>query len=94
MIVDRCPAVCGLGAVRCELPNRHNSPHENSENGRLTWEPNYVGDLRRELEDGAWRWRSLLSDVLDDIGEALTSEAIVDARESLADAQRAAEAQA
>lgn len=90
MSADRCPATCGLGEVRCELPNRHDSPHENNDSGRLTWEPSYVASLRRELGAGAWRWRDLLADVLNDIGEGLASEAIVEAHEALADARREA----
>ncbi len=50
---DRCSAVSGIGAdYRCQLPKGHNSPHENTDSGsRMTWEPRYVADLRRELED-------------------------------------------
>lgn len=80
---ERCSATCGNG-VRCELPDRHNSPHENNECGRLTWEPAYVGDLRHELKHGPHMWRALLADVVDDIGPSLHSEAIGEARDALA----------
>ncbi len=55
-----CGAVTGVGAdFACELPAGHNSPHENNDQDcRMTWEPLYVADLRRELEDArdALRW--------------------------------------
>lgn len=59
----RCPMVTTHGAIPCELPLGHNSPHENNENGKLTWESVYVADLRRkaqEIDD----WVELLRDVL------------------------------
>lgn len=77
----RCPMVTSHGAIPCELELGHNSPHENTENGKLTWEPRYVGDLRQEAE-AAEDWKQLLREVLDDVG-AMSSEAIEDARRAL-----------
>lgn len=58
---DRCPMVSSFG-VACELSRHHNSPHENNEHGKLTWEPNYVAVLRRDLE--------LAHDALDGLAHA------------------------
>ncbi len=48
-----CGAVSGIGAdYPCQLPEGHNSPHENNDQGcKMTWELRYVADLRREVED-------------------------------------------
>lgn len=79
----QCPVSSSSG-VRCELREHHNSPHESTAHGgTLTWEPSYVAELRREAERGPWRWRNLLQDVLDDLGDGITSEAIEDAREAI-----------
>ncbi len=44
---QRCAAT--IGNVQCELVARHNSPHQNTSDGTMTWEPRYVADLRSEL---------------------------------------------
>jgi hypothetical protein len=76
---DRCESVSGFGEdIRCALPKGHDYPHK-AEDGHMTWEPIYVANLRREVENGPRRWRLLLADVLDDIGTELHSEAIDEA---------------
>jgi len=82
-LTERCPARVEFGDLRCELPAGHNSQHENTEHGKLTWEPAYVGDLRRELRNGSWRWKSLLEGVLSDLGPAMRAQSVDDAREAL-----------
>lgn len=77
----RCPMTTTHGAIPCELPHGHNSPHENAENGKLTWESSYVADLRRKGEE-VDDWKALLRDVLADLGD-LRSEAIDYARKEL-----------
>ncbi len=85
MSTDSPQCEATIGAVRCQLPERHNSPHEHGDaDGKTTWEPSYVGDLRYELKHGPHMWRALLSDVIDDIGPSLHSEAIGEARDALA----------
>lgn len=84
---DRCPAET-LG-MRCDLDAGHNSPHRHEDNGGVaTWEPRYVGDLRRALEDAQQDpWRFHLKEVLDAIGPELTCEAIRDANDALDEAE-------
>lgn len=77
----RCPMTTTFGAIPCELAHGHNSPHENNENGKLTWESVYVADLRRKCDE-VDDWKQLLRDVLDDLGD-LKSESIDYAREAL-----------
>jgi len=37
--------------VTCQLPAGHDSPHRHEDEGGITtWEPRYVGELRREVE--------------------------------------------
>lgn len=87
---ERCPMVARGTLERCELEEGHNSPHQASGDwGKMTWEPGYVGDLRREIEGGVWRWQGLLADVLEEIPEAWHSEAIDEAREALREAEAA-----
>ena len=82
-----CPARAA-GGPQCQLPEGHNSPHRHEdEYGKTTWEPRYVGDLRRELEGGVWRWRGLLADVLEEMPDAWHSEAIDEARAALKEAE-------
>lgn len=79
---DRCAETFGM---RCDLDAGHNSPHRHEEPGGVTtWEPRYVGELRRGLEDAQRDpWRFHLKEVLDAIGPELTCEAIRDANEAL-----------
>jgi hypothetical protein len=76
-----CPAVSSFGTP-CELPVHHNSAH-GTKDETLTWEPRYVAELRHELEDAPWMWKSLLKGVLEDLGDAVGSESIDEAREAL-----------
>jgi hypothetical protein len=88
LMPDQCPAET-IG-VRCQLDAGHNSPHRNEDRGgTTTWEPRYVGDLRRAVEDMQRDpWRFHLKEVLDAIGPELTCEAIQDANETLDNAER------
>lgn len=91
-MAEQCPAE-SLG-MRCQLDVGHNSPHRNEDGGGVTtWEPRYVGELRRALEDAQRDpWRFHLKEVLDSIGPELTCEAIRDANDALDEAERRDEA--
>src|SRR5690349_1618108 len=46
-----CGAEQTLFGVQCQLPLGHDDPHRHKgEMGTVTWEPKYVGELRRELD--------------------------------------------
>jgi hypothetical protein len=49
--IHACGAEQQLFGVQCQLPFGHNEPHKHEDaNGVVTWEPTYVGDLRRQVE--------------------------------------------
>lgn len=91
-MAERCPATT-MG-TQCELDAGHNSPHRSDdEAAKMTWEPSYVGDLRRALRDAQEDpWRFHLKEVLDAIGPELTCDAIKDANEALDQAEARDEA--
>lgn len=47
-----CGAEQALFGVQCQLDHGHDGPHRHEDaGGTMTWEPRYVADLRRELEE-------------------------------------------
>lgn len=71
-MADRCPVTGSFSGERCELEANHNSPHRRElEDGVMTWEPAYVGDLRRALEDAQREALALRQEDLDAAVRAL-----------------------